>query len=131
MAQDRVYGNFQWAGVKVTTDAKSQVNNEGTDAYAMVVAINQNGYSLLSNASASGSPVSGIVGGAYVWNVVGTFGGATVTLQALASDGATYQDVTGASVTAGGSVGVVLGNNATVQVVVTGGTPSGLYSSLS
>lgn len=33
---DRVYGKFQWAGVKVDTAAKSQVNNEGTDAYAVL-----------------------------------------------------------------------------------------------
>lgn len=37
MATDRIYGKFQWAGVKVATAAKSQVNQSGTDAYAMLV----------------------------------------------------------------------------------------------
>lgn len=38
MATDRIYGDFQTAGVKVTTAAKSQVNSAGTDAYARLVA---------------------------------------------------------------------------------------------
>ena len=39
MAVDRIYGNFQTAGVKVTTAAKSNVNNTGTDGYAALVGL--------------------------------------------------------------------------------------------
>lgn len=31
---DRIYGDFQWAGIKIATTGKSQVSNDGTDAYA-------------------------------------------------------------------------------------------------
>jgi hypothetical protein len=72
-------------------------------------------------------------GGDYVWSVQGTFGGASVQLQSLGPDGATYQNI-GAAKTApdtNGGTGVGLGSNATVRATVTGGTPSGIYASLS
>ncbi len=72
-------------------------------------------------------------GGDYVWNVQGAFGGASVQLQALGPDGLTYQNI-GAAKTAPdttGGTGVGLGSNATVRATITGGTPSGLYASLS
>jgi len=72
-------------------------------------------------------------GGDYVWSVVGTFGGASVQLQSLSPDGTTYQNI-GAAKTAPdttGGTGVGLGSNATVRATITGGTPSGLYASLS
>lgn len=72
-------------------------------------------------------------GGDYIWSVVGTFGGASVQLQALGPDGATYQNI-GAAKTAPdttGGTGVGLGTNATVKAVVTGGTPTGLFATLS
>lgn len=31
---DRIYGDFQWAGFKIPTTAKSQVSSDGTNAYA-------------------------------------------------------------------------------------------------
>lgn len=86
-------------------------------------------YKLLTNASASGSAVPNVVGASYVWCIQGTIGGATIALQALGPDGVNY--ITVSSQTAAGCYGVVLGANATVKVTVTGGTPSGLYSSLS
>lgn len=95
------------------------------------VAIGGDTYSLLSNASATGTAVTGVVGGSYIWSVAGTFGGATVKLQALGPDGSTYLDVPSASLTSAGQLGVAVGANATLKVVVTGGSPSGLYSSLS
>lgn len=72
-------------------------------------------------------------GGDYIWSVVGTFGGASVQLQALGPDGATYQNI-GAAKTAPdatGGTGVGLGTNAVVKAVVTGGTPTGLFATLS
>lgn len=87
-------------------------------------------YALLTNASASGSAVGPINGGSYEWCTTGTFGGASLQLQALGPDGTTYINV-GSAVTSAGCTGVVLGRNAQVKVTVTGGTPSGLFSSLS
>lgn len=94
------------------------------------VSIGGDSYSLLSNAAVTGTAVTGVVGGSYIWSVAGTFGGATVKLQALGPDGSTYLDVPSASMTAVGQLGVAIGANATLKVVVTGGTPSALYSSL-
>jgi len=72
-------------------------------------------------------------GGDYVFSVQGTFGGASVQLQALGPDGATYMNI-GAAKTAPdttGGTGVGIGSNATVRATITGGTPSGLYATLS
>ena len=86
-------------------------------------------YALLSNASASGAAVAGIKAGSYILTCVGTFGGATAALKTLGPDGATFVQVT--TMTTPTAVGVVLGANATAEVTLTGGTPSGLYCSLS
>lgn len=88
-------------------------------------------YQLLTNVAVTGAAVTGIAGGEYLWAVAGTFGGATVKLQYLGPDGTTYIDVPSASLTAVGAVLVRIGANASVKAVVTGGTPSGLYSNLS
>lgn len=83
---------------------------------------------LLSNASATGS-ASTAKGGTYIWAAEGTFGGATLQLQAAAPNG-TYTNITGAALTAAGFISVLIGVNASVKVTVTGGSPSALYSSL-
>ncbi len=65
MATDRIYGNFQWAGVKVVTSAKSLVNNAGTDAYAPLVgALGIDGATLATGANPVPVQVSGGEGGA-------------------------------------------------------------------
>lgn len=52
MAVDRIYGNFQTAGVKVTTAAKSAPNSAGTDGYAQLVgALGADGLTLASAAN--------------------------------------------------------------------------------
>ena len=69
-------------------------------------------------------------GGNYAFDVAGTFGGATVKLQRLASDGVTWLDVgSDASFTAAGHclVSIPAGQ---YRAHVSGGSPSGLYSSL-
>ena len=86
-------------------------------------------YTLLSNASASGSPVVGIVGGSYVWSCTGTFAGATLTLQTLGPNGSTF--VTVATMTSASNTGVVIGTNATAKVTVSAGPPSAMYCTLS
>jgi hypothetical protein len=95
-------------------------------------------YPLLTNASATGTGVSNIRGGSYIWRVSGNFGGgATATLQALDLDGTTWVNVRNqantADVTAttAGSQGVVIGQGATVRVAITGGTGVSLFSVLS
>lgn len=93
-------------------------------------------YTLLSAASATGSPVSGIRGGDYIWRVSGTFGGATATLQTLDLDGTTWVNVRNSANTAdvtattATSVGVGIGQGATVRVLISGGTGVSLNSSL-
>lgn len=87
-------------------------------------------YTLLRDASATGDYQS-IDGGTYIWDAVGTFGGATLQLQTLGPDGATDLDVDGATLTANGSFEspIAIGDGTQVRVEVTG-SPSGLYSML-
>jgi hypothetical protein len=93
-------------------------------------------YTLLKNASATGSPVSGIRGGDYIWRVSGTFGSGTATLQTLDLDGTTWVNVRNSANTAdvtattATSVGVGIGQGATVRVLITGATGASLNSSL-
>lgn len=74
-------------------------------------------------------PTVGLKGGSYIWAVTATaWNGATVKLQALGPDGATYLDVD--SLTANGTKGVVIGEGATIKLAASGGAPTGLASSL-
>lgn len=84
---------------------------------------------LLSNANATGAPTAALAGGRYVWKMLGTFGGTTVTLQSLGPDGSTYQNVT--SLTAAGQAIVEVGVGEVLRASVSGGSPSGLFSTLS
>ena len=84
--------------------------------------------SLLTNASATGSAVTA-KGGNYIWGAEGTFGGATLQLQATNANG-TFTNITGAALTAAGFISVMIGANVQVKVTVTGGSPSALYSTL-
>lgn len=87
-------------------------------------------YVLLANAgTGTGTPAVNLPAGSYEWCVQGTVGGSTIALKVLGPDGVNYMQI--ASVTAAGCTGVVVGMNATVEVTVTGGTPSALYSNLS
>ena len=107
------------------------VNDAPGSALMQSVSLGGATYQLLSNASATGPAVGPIVANAYIWTVAGTFGGTTVKLQALGPDGTTYLDVTGASMTSAGSMLIDrVGAGAVIKAVVTGGSPSGLYSSL-
>lgn len=83
---------------------------------------------LLDNGSATGA-AGKWAGGPGVFTVTGVFGGATVKLQQLGPDGATWLDVSGgnADLTAPGQGGFVLPEGQ-VRAAVTGGTPSGLIA---
>ena len=84
---------------------------------------------LLSNASATG-PGCKVAGGTYIWSAVGTFSGATLTLEFLGPDNTTYVAISGVSLTANGSAEIDATIGAIIRCVVTGGSPSGLYSTL-
>jgi hypothetical protein len=89
-------------------------------------------YTLASGVNAAGAttPVSGIVGASYVLACVSaSWAGVSVQLQALGPDGTTYLNV-GTALSANGTLGVVIGANATARLNVTG-TPSGLACSIS
>ena len=81
---------------------------------------------LLDEGSVTGS-AGRWAGGSGVFTVTGTFGGATVKLQQLGPDGATWLDVSGGHVdlTAPGQGGFVLPEGQ-VRAAVSGGTPSSL-----
>jgi len=86
------------------------------------------------NIAANGTtdPITGVVGGSYILAAMAAaWNGATLKLQVLGPDGVTFQDVTGASFTSNGDPkGVVIGSNATVRLMATGGAPTGVNSSL-
>lgn len=79
--------------------------------------------------SVTTTAVTGVPGGRYIWTVNATaYNSATVALQALGPDGATYTSVT--TKTADGSAEVLVGNNATLKLSYSGGTPTSLTSVL-
>lgn len=83
------------------------------------------------------APVSGILGGSYMWDVQGTFaGGGVITLQFLKSDGVTWATAktpagVDAAMTASGVMGVVMGSNASVRLMPTVANTTVLSSNLS
>lgn len=97
---------------------------------------NPSAYTLLTAASATGPAVSGIRGGDYIWQIEGTFGGGTATLQRLGLDGSTWKNVRNAAntadvtATADSSIGVGVGQGATMRVLIAGATGASLNSSL-
>lgn len=85
---------------------------------------------LLSNASETGLPATVDCGGLFLLSGVGTFGGATASVQILGPDGATYIDLPGATLTAAGAVTFFLPDNAVIKGALTGGAPSAIYLSV-
>lgn len=78
-----------------------------------------------------------VSGGRYFWAAESTnWNGATVTLQRLGQDGTTWRAVRNAAdtadvaLTANGSVDLLVGQGATLRVVVTGGPSTALYANL-
>jgi hypothetical protein len=94
---------------------------------------NASAYQLFTARTTTGNGASTgpVTGGSYLFTGDGTFGGGTLKLQRLAQDGATWVDIAGASMTAVGSVGVVIGQGAMVRAVLTGATSPNLYANLS
>lgn len=85
-------------------------------------------HKLLDNASATGSAFT-VLGGRYIWDAVATWSGATAQLQSLGPDGSTWVDITDASLTDDGAIGVFIANGSKIRVLITG-SPSAVYSSL-
>lgn len=108
------------------------INPDGTDALTSPQA-----YPLLSNAaaSASGAPQASVRGGDYLWRVEGALGTSVVTLQTLSLDGQTWTavkktDGSDLTMTVPGSIGIGIGQGATLRAIVGAGTGAGIYSSL-
>lgn len=82
---------------------------------------------LIVNGSASGTQKRW-AGGRGTFSVAGTFGGATVKLQYLGPDEATWIDVgPEVTLTAAGAGGFELAPGL-LKAVITGGSPSGIYA---
>lgn len=86
---------------------------------------------LLSNASASGAALPVPTGGRYVYMIAGTFGGTSSKLQVLGPDGTTFLDVPGSTLAVAGYVSVDIPAGSSVKAVLTGGTPSAMFATLS
>lgn len=89
-----------------------------------------NRYMLIENAAATSAAKMVNFAGDHMFRAVGTFGGATVSLEQRAPDGTSWLAITDASLTAAGSFVVSLAAGVEVRAVVTGGAPSALYVSL-
>lgn len=85
---------------------------------------------LLVNVAATGTTKVAQIGGRYIFMVVGTFSGATVQLQLLGPDGATWVSLASGALTAAGAVAVDVPQGANVRATVASGSPSALYASL-
>lgn len=81
---------------------------------------------LLVNASATGAQLNW-PGGKGHFSAAGTFNGASVMLQALAPDGATWISLAGATLVSADLVVFELGP-IPVRALVSGGPPSGMYA---
>lgn len=116
------------AGQPVEAMATYQVDTAGQVA-------GQQAYQLASNAApgngGSTAPVEGVAAGSYLLAITATWNGATIKLQTLGPDAATWLDVPSASLTANGAIGVAVGANATLRLTATGGAPTGVYGNLS
>lgn len=84
---------------------------------------------LLTNASTTGQSII-VGGGPYTFSAVGSFGGATIQLELLGPDDATWLAIPDASFTANGVKLLFLGKGSKVRAAISGGTPSGLYADL-
>jgi hypothetical protein len=92
-----------------------------------------NKYTLLSNASASGAVVN-ILGGQYIFMAEGTVGGATISLQVVSPNGTAttvkaFNNAVSTTTLPYSQTPVDLPAG-TVQAVVAGGTPSALFAYL-
>ncbi len=84
---------------------------------------------LLTAASATGAGVYWS-GGAALWSVYGTWGGATAQMQYSPDQGTTWIDVDGATLTGnGGYIGIPLPEDQ-IRVAITGGSGVSLSSKL-
>lgn len=85
---------------------------------------------LLINGSATGDWELVKPGGRFVFSVVGTFNGATITLQFRGADNSTAVNVTSGSFTAAGALAVDVGHGSYARVFISGGPPSAVYAVL-
>ncbi len=86
-------------------------------------------YTLLSDASTTGDPISSISGGSYIWRIEGVWGGAAATLQMLGLDGSTWKTVlmlngTNMEALSDSSMELVIGQDAILRVKLDNATAS-------
>lgn len=82
---------------------------------------------LLNNMAVTGSPVMW-PGGRGVFSLAGTVSGATITLQYLGPDGATWLTVAAATTLTAVGLGVFDLPCGQIRALVASGTPSGLFA---
>ncbi len=87
---------------------------------------------LISNGSASSPVITGLYGGTYVLILTGTMGGTTATLNYLGPDLTNYLTAYTTTVVtpAANPPAFGIGQGSTVQLVLTGGSPSAIYATL-
>jgi hypothetical protein len=82
---------------------------------------------LLSNATATGSAAAW-GGGQGVFAAVGTFSGATVSLQFLGPDGSTWVAAGSATTLTAAGAGVFVLPPGQIRAAISGGPPTGMYA---
>lgn len=94
-------------------------------------------YTLLTNATATGSQVGPIDGGDYVWRAeASNWNGATATLQFLGLDGTTWYPVRNAAntadvtLTANGQVAIGIAQGSFLRVAISVAVPTGVNSNV-
>lgn len=89
-----------------------------------------NHYLLLSNASATGAAKTVVEPGLYCFEAVGTFSGATVSLERLGPDATTYYSVGSVSELTAADGALVEIPAGIYRAAVASGPPSGIYANL-
>jgi hypothetical protein len=81
-------------------------------------------YPLFTNGTANGTSVSHrvAVGGDYIFNVTGVFGGAAIQLRSRPLGHSVFSDVIGAVLSAIGSISLLVGQGDDIDAVLTGVT---------
>lgn len=128
---ERIYGAFQTAGVKMTTTGKSEVQNDGTDAYAQaVVLVDASGSVVPSGYSATTISTATTT---LVKSGAGVFASLNINTGGVGSSATVYDSLTGSgtvlgvfSTAAQAVLPVNLAFSTGLTVVTSGGTPANI-----
>jgi hypothetical protein len=124
----RIYGDYQTAGLLVTTTGKSQVNNDGTDAYAQAVFMVDASGAIVGNNTSQNITTNATT---TVKTGAGTFAGLSINTAGATSTATVYDNTAGSgtklgtfSTTAQGYIPVNIPFATGLTVVTAGGTPA-------